>query len=243
MTPIGQYNYTVEPFSEDYRGYLAWSTMGNLLLRASQKNAGDNGFGFNDMMRMRHVWVLSRFVLDFDTLPRTGEAFTIETWVGRIYRQFTDRHFAILRPDGTAYGHAYSIWALINVDTRQPMDFSRLPDGGFAEAVVDRENPIAPPSRFRMTERIRVGEHTVRYSDLDINGHCNSVHYITLLLDYLADLHGGRPDIHRVEMAYCLESYLGDCLEIFADRSDKAASLFEIRKAAGGEVIVKALIK
>lgn len=243
MKSVGQFKYTVEPFSEDYRGYLAWGTMGNILLRSSQLNAEENGFGFDEMMRIRHVWVLSRFVLEFDALPRTGEEYTIETWVGRIYRQFTDRHFAILRPDGTAYGHAFSIWALINVDTRQPMDFSALPDDGFQAAVTDRTNPIAPPSRFRMTERVKLAERVVRYSDLDINGHCNSVRYITMLLDEMADLQGKRPEVHRVEMAYCLESYLGDRLEIVADRADAEASLFEVRRAESGEVVVKACIK
>ena len=63
----------------------------------------------------------------------------------------TDRHYAIMRPDGTAYGYAVSTWALINIDTRQPVDLSQMPDDQLWQCIVpEREAPIAPPTRLRL---------------------------------------------------------------------------------------------
>ena len=101
MEKASCYQYKVEPFSEDVRGNLSW---GNLILRCASLHAGNHGFGYSEMIASKQVWVLSRLVIEMDSLPKTNEEFSIKTWVDRVYRQFTDRHFSVLRPDGSAYG-------------------------------------------------------------------------------------------------------------------------------------------
>lgn len=244
MQNLSQYNYVVEPFSEDYCGNIAWGTLGNMILRCASMHAGEHGFGYRQMIAVHHAWVLSRLVIEVDALPRTDEHFGIQTWVDRLYRQFTDRHFSIVRPDGTAYGHATSIWALIDTSTRQPADLTQLPDGGFTSALMpDRPSPIAPMGRIRMKQPVLVETHRASYTDLDINGHVNSIRYIELLLNQFSPQTMKEHPVYRIEMAYCLESYCGDELEIWheVDGQNPMRHLFEIRKPSG-EVIVKAAL-
>ena len=244
MQNLSQYNYVVEPFSEDYCGNIAWGTLGNMILRCASMHAGEHGFGYHQMIAIHHAWVLSRLVIEVDALPRTDEHFGIQTWVDRLYRQFTDRHFSIVRPDGTAYGHATSIWALIDTSTRQPADLTQLPDGGFTTALIpDRPSPIAPMGRIRMKHPQLVETHRASYTDLDINGHVNSIRYIELLLNQFSPQGMKEHPVYRIEMAYCLESYCGDELEVWheVDEKNSMRHLFEIRKPSG-EVIVKAAL-
>ena len=114
---ISKYHFTVEPFSEDYRGNLSWGTLGNLLLRCASLSAGTFGFGYEQVIQRRLAWVLSRLIIDVPAMPRTGEQFEIQTWVKSVYRQFTDRHNAIMRPDGPAYGHAGATCAHMTLET------------------------------------------------------------------------------------------------------------------------------
>lgn len=238
---IGHYPFTVEPFSEDCRGRLSWGFLGNHLLRCASLHAGSHGFGFDDMIKTDHVWVLSRLVVELDEMPRTGERYAIDTWVSALYRQFTDRLFAITGEAGRVYGYGHSIWALINLTTRQPMDLAGLPDGGFAGAVVERGVPIAGPGRIRVKNAAPCATHTARYSDLDINGHVNSIRYIQMMLDLLPpDLLAER-GVRRLEVAYCAETYLGECLEFFIDSTDDGHYAVEARKQ-GGPVVVKAAV-
>ena len=236
MENISQYNYTVEPFSEDYCGNLAWGNLGNMILRCASLHAGEHGFGYPQMIRIRHAWVLSRLVIEMESLPRSGEAFGIRTWVDCLYRQFTDRHFSIVRPDGTACGHATSIWALIDTETREPADLTQPADGGFTQALIpDRHSPIAPMGRIRLKTPHEVAEHQAAFTDLDINGHVNSIRYLELLLDRYSAQDMTRHPVRRIEMAYCAEAYDGDMLHIFADPAE-AQSLsrqYEIRNAQG----------
>ena len=88
-----------------------------------------------------------------------------------------------------------------------------------------------------------VNTHKAAYSDLDINGHVNSIRYIEFLLDFFDANELKAHPVRRIEMAYCLESYCGDELQIYHDidaKNDKR-HLFEIRKDES--IIVKGSIE
>lgn len=243
MEKFSQYKYCVEPFTEDFCGNLSWGNLGNLVLRCASLHAGEHGFGYPQMIALHHAWVLSRLVIDMETLPCSGEDFYIETWVDRLYRQFTDRHFSIMRPDGTAYGHATSIWALIDTATRMPADLEKLPNGGFSNVLIpERPAPIKPMGRMRMKDATLVHQHKAVYTDLDINGHVNSIRYIEMLLNFFPAEEMKLHPAKRIEMAYCLEAYCGDLLDIYhcLDEKDNTRHLFEIRN--GDKTIVKGSI-
>lgn len=238
----GAFRFVVEPFTEDYTGRLAWHFLGNHLLRCASLHAGLRGFGYEDMQKAHHAWVLSRLSVQLEEMPRTGEEYVIETWVARIYRQFTDRHYAITGADGRVYGYAASTWALIDVDTRLPMDLDTLPDGGFTDAVIDREAPIPGFARIRLTPQATVAKrHDVVYTDLDINGHVNSIRYIEMMLDlFPADRFAATP-VRRLDVAYNAESHFGDSLELITDTARDGREQVEIRKAGGGPVVKAAI--
>lgn len=240
---IGKYPFIVEPFSEDFAGRLSWRFLGNHLLRCASLHAGSRGFGYDQVNAHRHAWVLSRLVVEMEQMPCTGQHYTVETWVSKIYRQFTDRLFAITADDGSVFGYAHSIWALIDIESRQPIDLTSLPAGGFAEAVSEREVPIKGAGRVRIKSTEPQSKHTACYSDLDINGHVNSIRYIEMVLDLFGkEIHAEGKTVKRVEMAYCAESYMGETLLLFADPSDDGRQQVEIRKESG-EVVVKATVE
>lgn len=246
MKNSSQYTYTVEPFSEDYCGNLAWGTLGNLILRCASMHAGEHGFGYPQMIAIHHAWVLSRLVIEMDTLPRTDEVFSIETWVDRLYRQFTDRHFTIAHPDGTAYGHATSIWALIDTASRQPADLTQLPNGGFSHSLIpDRPSPIPAMGRIRLKSPEVFDTRRAVYTDLDINGHVNSIRYIEWMINFFRPEEMKSTPIRRIEMAYSLESYCGDEIQILHDVDTKQPQrhLFEFRKTATDETVAKGSIE
>lgn len=240
---VGRYDFCVEPFTEDYAGHLSWGTLGNLLLRCSSLHAGSHGFGYDQMQAIRHAWVLSRLVLEIGRMPRTGERYTLCTWVDRIYRQFTDRHYALIGEDGNACGYGSSVWALINVDTRQPADLENLPDGGFTGVLLPgTAAPIKGPGRIRLREAAPAYTHTARYSDLDINGHVNSIRYIEMVLDLFPTSVLDRQTVRRVEMAYSSESYCGEQLTLFHEEPSPGTHAVEIRKA-DGTMAAKSLVQ
>lgn len=245
MEKYSTYHYVVEPFTEDCCGNISWGNLGNIILRCATLHATEHGFGYTQMIKNHHAWVLSRLVIEMYSLPRTGEDFILTTWVDKLYHQFTDRHFSILHPNGTPYGHATSIWALIDTETRQPADLTKLPNGGFEDVLIpSRPAPIATMGRIRLKKPQLIETHRACYTDLDINGHVNSIRYLELFLNTLPVAQIKQTPIHRIEMAYCLEAYENDILQIYHDTDTNNASrhLFEIRRQDDNNIIVKSAI-
>lgn len=231
------FNFNVRPFTDDVTGHLSAHTLGKQLLECAGLHANMHGFGYEQMKPQHRAWVLSRLVIECNNLPATGEDYQIDTFVNKIYRQFTDRMFIVSSNDEVcAYG--FSTWALIDFESRVPVNLDELPDGGFREVLSDRSIPIAPPARIRVKAGEPIASHTAAFSDLDVNGHVNSIRYIDLLLDI--SIKNIEKRVKRIDIAYAHEAMMGDNMEIFAQPSDTGMQ-YEIR-LQDGTVLAKAEI-
>ena len=179
---VGTYRFVAEPFHCDFSGKLTMSVLGNHLLNCAGFHAADRGFGIATLNENHYTWVLSRLAVELENMPCQYEGFSIQTWVENVYRLFTDRNFAILDKEGKAVGYARSVWAMISMETRKPADLLTLHGGSITDYVCDKECPISKPGRIKVTEKTPVSEYQTRYSDIDINGHVNSIKYIEHIL-------------------------------------------------------------
>ena len=87
-----------------------------------------------------------------------------------------------------------------------------------------------------------MAEHTAAYTDLDINGHVNSIRYIELLLDRISkEGHAAEP-VTRIEMQYAAESGAGDRLQISADSSSEGAHRLYVIKRDDGTLLCRGIL-
>ena len=232
----------VEPFQEDFKGYLSWANMGNMTLRIASLHAEAHGFGVTYMKEHQRGWVLSRLAIEMEEMPASLQQFSISTWVSRIFRQFTDRNFEYRNASGEVVGRGMSTWALIDYQSRQPINLEHLPNGGFSAAVLDEVPAMAGYTRIRVTEPQQIASRQCVVSDLDINGHVNSIRFLDMAMDMLPfDWHCCH-QLHRIEMSFGLEGRCGDSLEIAMQPLDEARFAFEIRRQADKAVLVKVLL-
>ena len=234
---IGTYKFVAEPFHVDFTGRLTMGVLGNHLLNAAGFHASERGFGIARLNEEDHTWVLSRLAIELNEMPYQYEPFSIDTWVENVYRLFTDRNFAIINKDGKTLGYARSVWAMISTVTRKPADLMALHDGCIAGYICDRECPIEKPSRIKVRSTEPVATIVAKYSDIDINGHFNSVRYIEHILDIFPLEMFREKRVRRFEIAYMAESYFGEQLSFFMDKEEGADSYdVEVRKASGEAV-------
>ena len=220
---MDSYSFHVEPFSEDVTGRLAWGVLGNTLLRVAEKSAITHGFGYGEVHERNTAWVLSRLLIEMPQMPRSGQAFNVSTWVARIYRQFTDRLFAIKDAKGNPLGNAHSVWALIDIETRQPINLEEIDNPGFHAAMDTEEIPIGGFTRNKVKPTTSQRTIDIMHSDLDINGHVNSIRYLQMAIDSIYNIYKEQLDIRsnvpiRIEMTYAAETFYGDQLSVYTEQ-------------------------
>ena len=241
MNKIGTYRFVAEPFHVDFTGRLTMGILGNHLLNCAGFHAAERGFGIAEVNENHYTWVLSRLAIELDEMPRQYEEFSIETWVENVYRLFTDRNFAILDKKGNAIGYARSVWAMISMETRKPADLLTLHGGNITDYVCDRPCPIDKPRRIKVTTEIPEAEIQTKYSDIDINGHVNSIRYIEHILNLFTLETFREKHIRRFEIAYVAESYYGDTLTFYREEVAPDEYDIEVRKN-GTEVVVRSKV-
>lgn len=217
LPKVGIYPFMAEPFHCDVRKRLFIGHLGNHLLNAADFHSNDRGYGMNYLNTIHKTWVLSRLAIEMERLPSTYERFNVETWVEGAMRFFTDRNFAVTDMQGRPMGYGRSIWAMIDTETRQPTDIFSVNDGLISSYVeTEKPCPIAKNSRVKMeadAEYVRTVQTC--YSDVDINGHINSVKYIEHVLDLWPLEWHLTHRVQRFEIAYVAESHGGDRLLLY----------------------------
>lgn len=232
MEKIDCHKVFVEPFHVDFTGRIFMGVLGNHLLNAAGNHSSRRGWGIGALNETRHTWVLSRLSIEMNEMPRQNEHIEIRTWVESVMKLFTNRNFSISRADGTPLGYARSVWAMIDMETRRPCDLLSLYDGDILNYVVSEEEnvcPIVGHGHFRFREPELVRTLDVRYSDIDINRHVNSIKYVEHILDLFSreQLERG---LRRFEIAYKAESRMGDSLSFFVQQGEGGETDVEVRR-------------
>ena len=238
---IGTYQFVAEPFHVDFTGRLTMGVLGNHLLNCAGFHASERGFGIAEINENHYTWVLSRLAIELEDMPRQYEDFSINTWIENVYRLFTDRNFELQDKNGKAIGYARSVWAMISMETRKPADLISLHGNNLGQYVSDRECPIDKPGRIKVSVDAPVEEYQTRYSDIDINGHVNSIKYIEHILDLFPMDTFKEKQVKRFEMAYVAESYYGDTLSFYLEEKNENEYDIEVKKN-NQEVVVRSKV-
>jgi acyl-ACP thioesterase len=143
-----------------------------------------------------------------------------------------------LNQDGRTIGYARSVWAMINQQTRKPADLLSLHGGSIVDYVCDKECPIEKPGRIKVDDCEPDTVYQAKYSDIDINGHVNSIKYIEHVLDLFPIEMYKEKRIKRFEVAYVAEGYYGDTLSFYKQKISENEYNVEVKKN-GGDVVCR----
>ena len=219
LPKIGKYHFVAEPFHCDFTKHLFIGHLGNNLLNAADFHSNDRGYGVNYLNSVNKTWVLSRLSVELDKIPAIYEDFVVETWIDSVMRYFTNRNFKITNKDGYVYGYGKSIWAMIDTTTRQPVDILKTSNETISEYLeADYANPIKKSSRVKLDDDLKLQQSILTtYSDIDINGHVNSIKYIEHILDLFPIEYYKKYRIKKFDIAYIMESHNNDKLNFYTN--------------------------
>lgn len=220
LPTIGKYHFMAEPFHCDFTKHLFIGHLGNNLLNAADFHSNDRGYGVNYLNTINKTWVLSRLAIELDETPAIYDKFIIETWVDSVMRYFTNRNFKITNEDGHIYGYGKSIWAMIDTETREPVDIMKVDNETISKHIeTNYDNPIKKSSRVKLDSNLILQKSIIAlYNDVDINGHVNSIKYIEHILDIFPLEWYKQHSIQKFDIAYIVESHYGETLNFYTDK-------------------------
>ena len=216
--------YNVRSYEVDTNLDALFTSISNYIQDIAGRHAEMLGFGFDDMMRRKQYWVLSRLKINMKTYPKWKDKVIIETWPSGIDRLFANRNFRIFDGNEKLIGDAISCWLIISQENRRPQN---------PEWVGEQVPALNSLSQVKSLEKIPSVEdrsdpsfYSIKYSDLDQNKHVNNVKYIKYILDSYPEDFCANNRIITFEINFLSESSLGDQIGIKRTGLDQAENVF-----------------
>lgn len=231
LPKVGSFKFHVESYVCDFKGKATLPVIGNFILQAATIHAQERGFGYEAIIKDNVAWVLSRLAVEMLEYPGYDEDLIVETWVEDVTRLFTQRCFRFVNKAYTTIGYARSIWAAIDIKTRRPIDIPAWrPD--LADYVDNtQECPVGKPLKIPAVENTEPSMgYSVRYSDIDINRHMNSIKYIEHTLNVFDLEVFKRKFIRKFEIVYLSEGNFGDKLKLYKEETNQDEYLVDTKK-------------
>lgn len=241
MNKAGSYQFDIESYQCDFTGKATLPVIGNYILHAATSHANERGFGFDSISKDGVAWVLSRLSIEMTAYPVYDHPLTVETWVEGVSRFFTERCFRFLDPAGKVLGYCRTVWAAIDMNTRRPTDIPSWRPDLIDWVESEKECPIEKMPKIPSVDGLEATMgYSVRYSDMDINRHMNSVKYIEHAINVF-DLDFFRSKIvGRFDMVYLQEGHFGEKLKIY--KQDVSTDAYYIDTKRGDESICRSRI-
>lgn len=227
---VGRYEFTIDAYLTDFRGKATLPMIGGFMLQAATKHADERGFGYSDMTSQKRVWVLSRLAIEMMEYPKNDTILVIKTWIVSVNRMFTERHFAIEDIDGKELGYGRSLWASIDLETRKPTNLQQL--SGLSDYInTEKQVPIEGLTKIPVLKDNYelAADFIVKYSDVDINKHLNSMKYIEHFVDVFDIDMFREKEIRRMEINYISEGRYGTKLDILRRAEENDSYILEMK--------------
>ena len=222
------YSFRVQPQDVDFQYKVTMSAMANILLTTAGYNADDNGFGIRFLNEMECTWVLTRFAVEMNRFPEQYENISVETWIEDVGRASTTRNFCIRDEKNEIIGNACSVWVFFDMKTRRAKDLQTLE--GIHKFASGEVGLIEKPVKLDAVEGEDYDGFKVKYSDIDINGHVNTISYIEWISDCFSLDCYRKCSVKRFEFNFMNEMLYDDFVEIVGNEMTTGDFRFEIRK-------------
>jgi acyl-ACP thioesterase len=204
-----------------------------MLLMAQQvaaEHSSSIGLTYEALAAKGLFWAVVRNRLQVTRLPREGETVWMETWPMPTTRTAYPRSTVAYDEKGSELFRTLSLWVLMRFDDRSMV----LPDK--SDVTVDgilRGNELAVPRSVALKPMGNRLERTVRFTDLDKNGHMNNARYLEWVDDLLpSEFHREHP-LADVTLCYMNEAREGQNLRVTWDTDPEGTLLVDIHRPNG----------
>lgn len=220
-------------FSEtDNRGQLKIVSLFDYFQDVGSDHAALLGISAHDLLRKNYTWVMLKYSVRIERLPRWKEQVVMKTWRCPLRNLYELRQFDIEDPDGKLLIRSLSAWVMMNVDSRKPTRLDRFIPSDLMDipaSVTDdflRLAPFDAPDDERM--------FNVRMQDIDFNNHVNNSVYIGWAVETVPQAIFNNHTLRQVEVNYINEISYGN--RIFAQiRQEPGDSCVFVHQILGGE--------
>lgn len=241
---VHEHEYFLTAAECDAAGRMPLTLLVERIIETATEHANILGIGYEDLKQYHIGWVLSRLSIEMKRPPRFNSRYMFKTYINDLNRLYSTRTHELYvendRGEMEQTGAVRTVWVAIDTAKRTAADLSVI----HAEECVRSDSPC-PVSPVRLIKPsatlVIMGKYCFRYTDIDINGHVNSVRYLDSILQVRPMEWHLNHDIERFDIIYHHECMWGQEATVGAQYAPMDTDIVDLSVA--GETKVSARIK
>lgn len=209
--------------------FVRLSSLQKYMQQIALEDSSSYGATYHNMRESGMVFVITRLAAEFYADICTDDELLMVTVNNRIEGVTFVREFMFYR-NGTPVAAATTHWVLMDFENRR---VCRATACKYPIPALGLDIPGAAVKRRIINEQMPfVGNHKVRYTELDENKHLNNSYYSDILIDYLP-VSPPIKQIKRCQINFVGEASLDSELCIYAKQNGDTYYMSTINKTAG----------
>lgn len=207
-------------------GKLSVPAAFELVMDMATEHAEELGMGLAALRKRGLIWVAVRARIRFFRWPGMLERVTITTWPEkpgaiRCCRDVT------LSAGEEILAAARTEYAVLDLASLRPCPMGDVYPPELTEKLGEEKVFSEPFARIRekFAPEERLGEYTVRPTDIDMAGHMNNTMYPRMVLDLIPVEEQRRRPLGEMELCYRTPCYEGDTLTLYRRETPEGAEL------------------
>lgn len=211
MEPIYRKEFTVTGSHTDCCQRLKPSALLSFVQEAAGNHCVQYHADWDTLNRQNLFWAVTRHRVQITRLPVEGETITLETWPMPTTKVAYPRSVVAYDASRQELFRAISLWVLVDTQTRAMV----LPGKSGVEVAgtLTGTELTIPRSLPPLVLQNRTSR-TVRYSELDINGHLNNTRYLDWVEDLLPSAFHKAHPVQEFTVCYHLEALEGQKIQL-----------------------------
>ena len=214
MQPIYTDHFQITDIAVDCYGRMKPSMILFLAQEIAGRHCVQLALDYDTLAEKRLFWAVTRHRVQITRMPVRGETLRIETWPMPTTRVAYPRSMVAFDENGNECFRSISLWVLMDLDSRTMV----LPGkSGIDVNGTLRGTELASPTGLVAKPLHNTQERTVRFTDLDRNGHMNNTRYLDWISDLLPSQFHRQHTPREFTVCYLSESREGQELQLSWD--------------------------
>ena len=211
MEPIYERKFEITAADTDRLGRLKCSHILTFLQEVAGDHSAILGTDRDSLMRKGLFWAVIRHRVQITRLPGSGEKLTVQTWPMPTTRTAYPRSTVAYDEAGNECFRGISLWVLMDAESRAMV----LPGkSGVTVSGMLTGSELATPGSMALQAAGQTMRRTVRYTDLDVNGHMNNCRYLDWVDDTLPGSFHETHSASEFTVNYLSEAREGELLNL-----------------------------
>ena len=201
--------YKIKYFEKDPQNRIKFNVLLDFMSDIATKHADSKNWGYNFISERNYAWFLLKYAIKFNKYPENLSEINIGTQSKGANKLFAYREFLISDKDDNVLGNAFSLWGLIDLNTRKMLNIHDVFQDNMSVYQKDENDlqftKIPPISNITCEKQFEAN-----YYDIDINHHVNNTCLIRWAIEALPVEFLTNHSISDVQIVFKNETKLHD---------------------------------